>query len=157
MGLSSDKKIDNVVTMRVRATSTHAAEISLLICEQMEKADSGYRRPLVPPSTPQNLGGTHLQQSIHKTKVGLGLELEVRHVGWVGGCMDIWGSRRSDNVVHLRVRAATLTHAAEISFLICAQMENADLASGRPPGRPPVNWVELDSVRTDFDMLRNGP
>ena len=65
--------------------------------------------------------------------------------------------KMSDNVAHMRVEAATLTHAAEISLLICEQMENADLESGRPPGRAPVNWVELDSLRQILDMFRNGP
>ena len=71
--------------------------------------------------------------------------------------MSLLADKMVDNVATMRVRAATSTHAAEISLLICEQMEIADLESGRPPGRPPVNWVELDSVRTDFDMLRNGP
>ena len=54
MLLLSSKRVDNVVTMRVRATSTHAAEISFLICEQMEKTRFWLSpSPGAPPSAPR--------------------------------------------------------------------------------------------------------
>ena len=71
--------------------------------------------------------------------------------------MNLIGYNMSHNVATATESVDAPTHAVQISLLICEQMENADLASGRPPERPLIDWVELDSVRTDFDMLRNGP
>ena len=63
----------------------------------------------------------------------------------------------SDNVATVTESVDAPPHAAQLSLLICEQMQIADLAYSRPLGRPPVDWVKLDSVRTDFDMFRNGP
>mgnify|MGYP000368470250 CR=1 FL=1 len=71
--------------------------------------------------------------------------------------MLLLGNKGSHNVATATESVDAPTHTAEISLLICEQMEITDLESGRPPGRAPVNWVELDSLRPDFDMFRNGP
>ena len=71
--------------------------------------------------------------------------------------MCLLADKRSDNVATVTGSVDTPTRAAQISLLICDQMENADSGSRRPHERPPVDWVKLDSVRTDFDMLWNGP
>ena len=54
------KRSHNVAHLMVTVQgAVGVAEISLLICEQMEKADSCSRpRDRCPPSAPRNLGGT---------------------------------------------------------------------------------------------------
>ena len=84
-------------------------------------------------------------------------ELEVRHVGWVGGCMGLIAYRGSDNVATATGSVDVPTRAALISLLICDQMENADSGFRRPPGRPPVDWVERTRFQNPVDTFRNGP
>ena len=77
MLLIAYKRVDNVATMRVRATSTHAAEISFLICEQMEKADYGSRRPPVPHVDPPESGWNAAIRHSPFDRATLDPELEV--------------------------------------------------------------------------------
>ena len=48
-------------------------------------------------------------------------------------------------------------NTAEISFLVCEQMENADIGWHRPSVRPRVIWVKRTGFQNAFDIFRNGP
>ena len=78
-------------------------------------------------------------------------------VGWVGGCMLFLSDKGVDNVATAAESVDAPTHAAEISLLICEQMQKADSGSCRPPGRPPVMWVKRTGYQNAVDMFRNGP
>ena len=54
----------------------------------------------------------------------MNLKLQVLHVTSVRKCMDIIGYKQSDNVAFSRVQARTPADAAEVSLLVCEQMEN---------------------------------
>ena len=79
------------------------------------------------------------------------------HVGWVGGWCAHIAYKRSDNVATATASVDAPTHAAQISLLICDQMQNAESGSRRPPVRPPVDWVERTRFQNPVDTFRNGP
>ena len=65
-----------------------------------------------------------MQQSIHKTKVDSRGLLSENHVRWVGEWRAHYEYKWFHNVAFSRVQARTPADAAEVSFLVCEQMQS---------------------------------
>ena len=81
------------------------------------RASSGM---LSPPYSGRN---TLIQHSTF-VNICLNLKLQVLHVGHVRKYMAFIASKRSDNVAFSRVQARTSADAAEVSLLVCEQMQS---------------------------------